>query len=416
MNLKEIILEYQSFIKELDVKTRDYQIDPEANYVITGIRRAGKTWFLFQIIKQYFGNDYEKILYINFEDDRFIDFKVEDFDNLLNAYYELYPDNKPVLFLDEVQNINGWEKFCRRVADQKYRTYVTGSNAKMLSIDIASTLGARYMQLEICPLSFPEFLYFNGITIEENDIYTKKKNVFKNQFEKYFRFGGFPEILNIASKRDYLHNIFSTILFSDIIIKNNIRDFRGIKLLVKKLAESTNDELSFNRMKNLLKASGSNTGTPTVISWIESLESSFLIREIKNMNYKFSERESKKKYYFIDNGLLYALGENSDSKLLETLTFNTLARYYKDIMFFKTKNIEVDFVIPEKSLFQTSYTLNNDMTRDREIKSLLKASDFLGIDDLYIITYDTDEQISIKSKTIKIIPLWKLILTLKRQR
>ncbi len=414
MNFKEIIREYQSFIKELDVKTRDYQIDPEVNYAITGIRRAGKTWFLFQIIKQYFSNDYEKVLYINFEDDRFIDFKVDDFDKMLNAYYELYPDNKPVLFLDEVQNINGWEKFCRRMADQKYRTYVTGSNAKMLSIDIASTLGARFLQLEIYPLSFHEFLYFNGITIEKNDIFSKKKNVFKNQFEKYLRYGGFPEILHITSKRDYLHNIYSTILFSDIILKNNIRDFHGIRLLVKKLAESTNDKLSFNRMKNLLKASGSNAGTPTVISWIESLKSSFLIREIKNLNYKFSERKSKKKYYFIDNGLLFALGEKPDSKFLETLTYNTLIRYHKDITFFKTKNIEVDFVIPGKSLYQVSYTLINDVTKNREIKSLIKASNYLEIDDLYIITYDTEEQISIKSKTIKIIPLWKLILTLKR--
>jgi predicted AAA+ superfamily ATPase len=410
MDYKKIILEYQGFLKEIKVHKRDYDIDVSANYVITGVRRAGKTWFLFQIIKQYYKNDFERILYVNFEDERFIGFKAGDFDALLDAYYELYPSGKPVLFLDEIQNVDGWQKFCRRVADQKYRIYITGSNAKMLSSDIATTLGGRFMTLEISPLSFVEFLHFKGIKITRNDLYNRKSNLIKNIFSEYFLYGGFPEMLNINDKRGYLHNIFTTVLYNDIIVKSKIRDTQGIRLLIKKLAESTNDELSFNRMRNLLNAAGAKAGTSTIISWIESLKDSFLTAELQNLNYRFSERETKKKYYFVDNGLLFALGESSQAKLLETLVFNILRKQHDEILFFKSTTTEIDFVVPEQTLFQVSAEINNEKTRKREIKSLLKASEYLKINDLRLITYDYEDNLVINSRKISIIPIWKLIL------
>jgi predicted AAA+ superfamily ATPase len=410
MNLKKIILEYQDFLKEIKVRKRDYTIDPNVNYIITGVRRAGKTWFLFQIIKEYYKNNFKNILYVNFEDDRFIDFSIGDFDKLLDAYYELYPESKPVLFLDEIQNIEGWQKFCRRVADQKYRIYITGSNAKMLSSDIATTLGGRFMQLEICPLSFTEYLRFKDISISKNDIFSRRISIIKKLFGEYFMYGGFPEMLNVNDKRGYLHNLFTTVLYNDIIVKSKIRDTQGIRLLIKKLSESTNDELSYNRIRNLLNAAGTKPGTSTVISWIESLKDSFLINEVQNMNYRFSEREAKKKYYFIDNGLLFALGEQSGSKLLETLAFNVLRKQYDEIMFFKSASNEVDFVVPGKALFQVSMELNNETTKNREFKALLKAGEYLKTNNLNIITYDYEDEITVNSHTISIIPIWKLIL------
>ena len=410
MDYKKIIIEYQEFIKNIDVITRDYRIEPQLNYVITGVRRAGKTWFLFQIIKEYYENKYENILYINFEDERFIGFTHRDFDQLLSAYYELYPGLKPVLFLDEIQIVDGWQNFCRRVADQKYKIYITGSNAKMLSSDIASTLGGRFMTMEITPLSFKEYLYFKDIHITKNDIYSKKINIIKNNFSDYFNFGGFPEVLNVENKRNYLHNIFTTVFYNDIIAKNKIRNIQGIKLLIKKIAESTNDELSYNRIKNLLKASGVTVGTSTIISWVETLKDSFLIKELQNINYHFSERESKKKYYFIDNGLLFALGVQSPSKLLETLTYNFLNKTSPYLMFYKTTNFEIDFIISEKSLIQVSYTIDNDLTLKRESKALIKAGKHLGISNLYIITYDTEKTFETDEQIINIIPVWKVLL------
>ena len=411
MDLKKIIIEYQNFLNEIKVYKRDYQIDTNANYVITGVRRSGKTWFLFQVIGELFKNEYERILYVNFEDDRFIDFTYENFDNLLDAFYELYPKVKPVLFLDEVQNIDGWQKFCRRVADQKYRIYITGSNAKMLSSDIATTLGGRFMQLEINPLSFLEYLRFKNVSVSKNDIYSRKINEIKNIFSDYFQYGGFPEMLSLNDKRGYLHNVFTTVLYNDIIVKSKIRDTQGIRLLIKKIAESTNDELSYNRIRNLLNAVGLKPGISTIISWVNSLKDSFLIGELKNINYRFSEREAKKKYYFIDNGLLFALGEQSDAKLLETLVYNVLRQKYDDVMFFKSSNAEVDFVVPEKALYQVSVELNNETTKNREMKALLKTSDYLKIDKLNIISYDYEDTVLLKNRVINIIPIWKLILT-----
>ncbi len=410
MNIKSIIIEYQDFLNSIAVEKRDYYIDENANYVITGIRRAGKTWFLFQIAGELLKSDFEKLLYINFEDDRFIDFQAKDFDKLLNAYYELYPDNKPVVFLDEVQIIKGWQKFCRRLADQQYRVYITGSNAEMLSSDIASVLGGRYIPLEINPLSFPEYLRFNKLTAKATDIFGNKKNKIKKLFNEYFRFGGFPEIINIADKRGYLHNIYTTVLYNDIVVRNKIRDTYGLRLLVKKIAESTNDELSYRRMTNLLDASGAKIGTSTIISWIEALKNSFLIRELRNLNYKFSERESRKKYYFVDNGLLTALGVEDDSKLFETLVFNVLRMLHNEMWFFKTTNAEVDFVVPGKIIYQASYDVSDPVTKQREINSLIKAGDFLNISKLAILTYDYEETCQNGSKTIEIIPLWKFIL------
>jgi hypothetical protein len=163
-------------------------------------------------------------------------------------------------------------------------------------------------------------------------------------------------------------------------------------------------------MRNLLNAAGAKVGTSTIISWLDSLKDSFLITEIRNMNYRFSEREAKKKYYFIDNGLLFALGEQSGSKLLETLAYHVIKKQYDEIMFFKSPNSEVDFVIPEKALFQVSMELNNETTKNREFKSILKAGKYMNINNLTIITYELEDRIKRGEQTISIIPIWKLII------
>ena len=411
MDFKKIIIEYQEFIQSTKVTARDYQIDKKANYVFTGIRRAGKTWFLFQIIHQYFSSTPQQVLYINFEDERFIDFKVTDFDKLMDAFSELHPNVRPVLFLDEIQNIEGWQKFCRRMADQKYQVFVTGSNAKMLSSDIASSLGGRFLTMEIRPLSFVEFIRFKGISYTKNDLHGHKANLIKNLFAEFYHYGGFPEILKFENKKEYLHTIYTTVLYNDIVLRNNIRDIHGLRLLVKKIAESSKDEISYNRLKNLLVETGAKVGTSTVISWIDSLKNAFIISEIKNIQYKFTDREVKKKYYFTDNGLLLALGEQSEAKYFETLVFNTLRYLFDELWFFKTGNAEVDFLVPKKALFQACFDFKSQKTREREIKSLVKAADFLSVDTLIILTYNHEEEIIIKSHKISILPLWKYIIT-----
>lgn len=168
--LKRIIKENQNFAKNVKLMYREFHFETYGNYVFIGIRRAGKSYLMFQRIQELIksGTRKEEILYINFEDDRLINFKTEDFENLKNAYHQLY-DSKPIFFLDEIQIVEGWEKFVRRLADQKYTVYVTGSNAKMLSSEIMTTLGGRFLIKDVYPFSLKEYLDYNKVKINTKD-------------------------------------------------------------------------------------------------------------------------------------------------------------------------------------------------------------------------------------------------------
>ena len=207
--LKRVLLGNQYEIEKINLIKRDYDIDEYERLVLVGIRRAGKSFLLYQKIKDNLKNGigWDEMLYINFEDERLGEFTAMDFDVLLEIHFELY-GKRPMLFLDEVQNISGWEKFARRIADQKYKVFITGSNAQMLSNEIQTTLGGRYFVKEIYPFSFKEFLSFNEVSYSDNDMYvTEKRALIKNKFSEYFLSGGFPESFGVSYKRDYIKEI-----------------------------------------------------------------------------------------------------------------------------------------------------------------------------------------------------------------
>ena len=188
--LKQIIVENQEFARKVEFFPRDISFEPSGNYVLTGPRRAGKTFAMFRKIQDLIstGTPPDSILYINFEDERLMEMTASDLNHLLEAYHELF-DQTPLLFFDEIQNIDGWEKFARRLADQGHRIFITGSNARMLSREIATTLGGRFIVKEVFPLSFHEYLVANGITPERNWAYSNQRFDIRKQFENYFRFG-----------------------------------------------------------------------------------------------------------------------------------------------------------------------------------------------------------------------------------
>ncbi|MEM6800035.1 MAG: AAA family ATPase, partial [Bacteroidota bacterium] len=198
--IKKIILEYHDFIQNIELKRRYFPIEVLANYVIIGPRRAGKTYYLYQLIQEFCegGNSIEDIVFLNFEDERFMEFRHQDFDSILQAYRELF-DTKPILFFDEIHIVAGWEKFVRRLADTGYRVYVSGSNAQMLSHDIATTLGGRFMVKEILPLSFGEYLAFQNFTFIKQDLLRDSKvALIKRFYHRFFYSGAFPETLLFA--------------------------------------------------------------------------------------------------------------------------------------------------------------------------------------------------------------------------
>ena len=409
--IKKIIVENHEFISKLNVKKRFYEFDASANYIFCGIRRSGKSFLLFQRIKEIISkNDKTSFVYLNFEDERFIEFNYSSFDLILECAFELNTD-KPVLFFDEIQNINGWEKFARRLADTGYKIFITGSNAKILSREMATTLGGRYLIKDVSPLSFKEYLDFNSIQIEDNFEFTSQRFLLKEQFAIYFKYGGFPEISKFQNPREYLSNIYMKVFYGDLIARNHIQNEQTLRLLIKKLAESVNNETSLNRIKNLIKSSGLKIGSNTITEYITYLQDAYLIFPLNNYTSSFTERETKKKYYFIDQGILNLFITDQDSKLLENITFLHLFKMYPNNIFYFKRNQEVDFYIPgEKILIQVSYSVSNIEAKQREVAALLTAMKELNIQTAAIITYDEEEIIETDNYRINVIPIWKWLL------
>ena len=408
--LKKIIIQNQSRLRNLKVIQRSIEIEEHGNYVFVGLRRAGKTYLFYQVIKAQY--HIEEVLFVNFEDERLIEFSYKELDLLIEAYSELYK-KKPVLFLDEIHNIKNWEKFVRRLADNDYKVMITGSNAKMLSSDISTTLGGRFFNIEVFPLSFIEFLKFNKLELEQNFEYSNQLIKIKELFATYLHYGGLPELIKFKNKREYLSNIYQKLFYGDIIARYNISNPKALKLLVKKLAESVNNETSINRIKNMIKSVGVPIGSSTLFEYIDYLRESFIINDITNYANKFVERETKKKYYFSDTGLLALFLIDQDTKLLENQVYIELKRRHKEGVYYFKRKLEVDFYIPEeKILIQVSYNINEEETKKRELKALLLAMNELNIDEGIIITFDIEDQILIDNKIIHIIPAWKWLLNI----
>ncbi len=415
--LKKIIIESQERVFKLKFVSRKIELDEKLNYVFTGIRRSGKTYMLYQIIKDLLSQkkSIEDILYINFEDERLIEFTYHDFDLLLDCYKELYYNKQPYCFFDEIQNIQGWEKFARRLADTGYRCYITGSNAEIFSAQIATTLGGRYIIREVQTLSFKEFLYFKKIKLERNFEYSKDRIKIKRLFNEYFRYGGFPEIVALKQKREYLSTLFQKVFYSDIIARYSLNNSRLLKLLIKKTAESVNADTSYNRIKNVINASGGKAGVSTIAEYYSYLQEAYLIFGISNYKAKFVEKESKKKYYFADTGVLNLFLVDQDSKILENLVFIELKRRHGQDVYFYKERYEIDFYISEqKLLYQVSYSISDFDTRKRELKAINVAANHFNIKKAVIITYDEEEQIESNGVQINVLPVWKWLLQVNK--
>jgi hypothetical protein len=380
--------------------------------VFTGLRRVGKSYFMYQIINDLIqqGHNPKEILYFNFEDDRIASINLSDLDLIKISFEEMY-DFKPIFFLDEIQVVEKWEKFARRLADQGYRVYITGSNAKMLSSEIATTLGGRFMIQQIYPFSFPEFLESSGIEInDKNSIYTFKNEI-SRAFQIYFQYGGLPEHFNLTDKRACLSNLFQKLFFGDIVTRYQVRNDFALKMLIRKLAESVKQPVSFNRLANIVSSAGKKISTDTVIDYLNHLNESRICFGIENINAKLASKVLNKKYYFSDNGLLNLFLIDPNTTLLENLVAINLQRMYGNEVYYYQNGVEVDFYIPEKSLaIQVCYNLNDDDTRKREVNALLKINKQFGDLKLMIITKDDFDTISIDNMEIEVVPVWRWLL------
>ena len=415
---KTLIKEGQDEIRDIELYPRPFGFEEQGRYVLVGIRQAGKSFLLYQRAKQFLadGHDIKEIVYINFDDERLYGMKVDDFDLILQAYSAMFP-YRPILFFDEIQNIEGWEHFARRLANQKYMVFITGSNAKKLSRDIATTLGARYFDEKVFPYSFVEYLGANGIVLDDNWEYGKQRDVVQQYFSEYFKWGGFPELLLYRNKRHWLNGLYEKIVLGDVIQRNNIKNEHALRLAIKRLADNVMQPTAYNRLANMVKSTGASTTTASMIDYIRYVKEACLMFALDNYASKFAEKETAKKHYFTDNGLLSIFLTDSKSPLLENICAIALhKKYNKDAelpeLYYYNRNVEVDFFVPEESLaIQVSYSLTDADTRKREVSALVALNKIYPLNTCMIITYDEEETIEEEGLSISVVPVWKWLTT-----
>jgi hypothetical protein len=412
--ISRIIREGQEYIPEIELYSRPFEFEKLGNYVFVGVRQCGKSYMLYQRIQQLLheGHDIKEMVYINFDDERLQLMKTEELDLILQAYASMNV-GKPMLFFDEIQNIEGWEHFARRLANQKYQVFITGSNAKMLGRDIATTLGGRYWTQNVYPFTFKEYIGSQNITLDPQWEYSPSlKAAVERAFNEYFHFGGFPEVREMIAKRIWLNELYNKIFFSDLVVRNKIRHEATLRLTIRRLAESVKQPIAYNRISNLVKSAGINCQTNTVMDYVGFLRDACLVFSLSNYTSKFSECETIKKHYFVDNGLLNIFLNDGETSLLENLCAIHLYQQYGEGLFYYNKNIEVDFYLPEEhTAIQACYNMSDLQTSEREINALVKLHAFEPLQRAIIITRD-DETVIQKDNglIIEVKPIWKWLL------
>lgn len=418
--LKQILIDNRQEIEAYNIVHRDIVTEGFDCYVFVGVRRAGKSFVLYEKMQQLLhdGHSWDEMLYLSFEDERLVGFTHEDFNTILECHIEMTGKENPMLFLDEIQNIDGWEKFARRMADSKHTVWITGSNAKMLSKEIVTTLGGRYTPIEVYPYSFGEYLRSKDFPVVDNPLMsTSSKALFLREYAEYINWGGLPESVHLPVKRNYLSSVYQKIYLGDICARNKISNSNLLRLMIKKMADSVKQPLSYSRITNILSSVGGKITIPTVSKYIEYCEDAWLLLRLHNINAAFAERETNCKYYFIDNGLLSLLLADPSATLLENLVAVTLFRKYgndrdNERIFFYHQTVEVDFYLPDEELaIQVSYSLENaDNAEKREVEALRRLPQRLPCRRRMIITYDEERIIEDDFGFIEVIPLWKWLM------
>ena len=415
--LKQIMVDQKETYLSNTVVTREYELEENVNYCFVGIRRTGKSYMLFQQIRNLRENGiaWNQIVYVNFEDERLLELTADDLNLILEIGLEVAgADKKPYLFLDEIQNVTGWEKFVRRLADMKYRVNITGSNSKMLSSEIASTLGGRFMIVDVYPYSFSEYLTAQGKDKDYLEpLSTRDRAEIARMYEQYVKYGAFPELVDIRNRREYLNSIYQTIYLGDIITRNKITNDFAVRLILKKIAESVTKPLSFNRLGNILKSAGAVIGKQTVINYVGYMMDSYLLFRLQNYMGKLVEKETSPKYYFMDTGLLGLLLMDCSSAQVENLVaIELIRRYGRDNVFYFENKVEIDFYVPQEKLaIQVSMqVLDNLETKERETGAFVKLRKFIPDARCLLVTNSEEAELECEGIPISVIPVWKWLI------
>lgn len=416
--LKEIVLEQEKDRQDIDAGIPRAALSIASRHatlphavVVSGVRRSGKSTLLNQIISDLYKKG---VYYFNFEDERLVDFDVDDFNHLYEVFLELYGDKK-IFFFDEVQNVPQWEVFVRRMQGKGCKFFITGSNASLLSKELGTKLTGRNVNVELFPFSFMEFLSFKGFQLSKNGLsLTSERAAIKKYFAEYLKYGGMPEYLKYQDTT-LLKRLYEDILYRDIVARYGIKQVKPLRELGLYLLSNIGGTFSYNNLKNVLGLGSMNT----IKRYADFMENSYLIFLVSKFSYSLKQQfVSLKKIYCIDNGLSEAVAfqfSKNKGKFLENLVFLELRRKFQEIYYYKTtNNLEVDFLFKsgknDLKLIQVADNLDNEKTRQRELNALEKAMDELKLKTALILTEDTEEEIVLKGKVLMVKPIYKWLL------
>jgi hypothetical protein len=419
---KTLITDFQER-KPDNIIPREYDIPVDSRKIVSlvGVRRCGKTSILFDIINSLKKKvPSENIIYVNFEDDRLFPTELGDLNHIMEGYYEMHPEKRHetvYVFLDEVQNIAGWERYVRRIYDTlNIRVFVTGSSSKLLSKEIATSLRGRTLTYEIFPYSFADFLKAKGIKVNFNS--SDSVSYIKNALSEYLTDGGFPEtVLQSADiKRRILRDYLDLIVYKDIVERYGIKNNSLLKHIIKYSFCNIGTLVSLSKLYNDLKSQGYKLSKDTVFDYYSYLEDAYAVFSIPVFRNSIKEENrNPRKIYSVDNGFkgVYDAFVTDDfSKLYENAVFLHLRRQTPEIYYYSGKQ-EVDFYCVaegKKVLVNVSYKIDSPKTRERELNGLLEAMEYFRMSEAYLITADEEETFQQDDRTIHILPLWKWLL------
>ncbi|MBT3388585.1 MAG: ATP-binding protein [Desulfobacula sp.] len=419
--IKRIIADFhQGLMPEIRYRSLEVPLQMEKIITIVGPRRAGKTFYLFQLMYKLekMGVPRQDILYINFEDER-LDLDGDN-DLIFDAYRELYPERNlfsVYLFFDEIQELPNWEKFVRRVMDTVSRhIFLTGSNSRLLSREIATSLRGRGISFEILPLSFAEYLSFQDLPTHQ-PVSGKDRALVGRAFEQYCLWGGYPELIEVDErfKAHVLQEYFNVMFYRDLVERYKISEPAVLKYLLKRLVSSFTKEFSINKIYNDLKSRGFSIGKDSLYRMMDEVFDIYMLARIERHDPAVVRREmSNKKVYLYDNGLATALHYSfaeDRGKLLENVVFRRLREMTHEIYFLRN-GWECDFVVfPQgqpRLLIQVTDRLDQS-NLGREVKGLTAGKERLGIDQALLLVDSAQADLDIP-EWIRVVPVVEWLL------
>ncbi len=405
--------------REVKLPALDGKID-----AVIGMRRSGKTWFLFQAMQHYLkqGVPVEAMLYLNFDDERLLPMSASDLGWISETYYRMFPENRGrtcYFFFDEVQNIPGWEAWLRRLGDtEQVQIAITGSSAKLLSREIATALRGRSISTEIFPFSFRETLAFEGVhDIPVSRPGASMRALLENRFRLYLLTGGFPEVQSLSD--DYrvriLQEYVDVVILRDIVERYQVSNILPLRTLIRHLLTTPAGLFSVNKFHNDLRSQGMICSKNKLHEYFEYLNDAYLSYPVSiHSRSERAKRINLRKVYVIDTGLANAFLRQPQSDwghLLENFVFMELRRKGLEIEYYRTENgLEVDFIVTDRrglrALYQVSLNMSNPHTRKRELAALTLAMQETGMKQGRILTLDDEERIKTETGVIEILPVW----------